>query len=132
MGKRADELGHVGPGGGQLDVSLVGVEPAVGDVVADRPVEQQRLLGHVGDGGAQVGLGDPGDVLPVEQDPPAVEVGEPQQQPGEAGLARARVADQADPLAWLDAQVQPVEQSVGRTRMSERDVFEPDLAGPDP
>ncbi|MGH3671311.1 MAG: hypothetical protein ACRDSH_11845, partial [Pseudonocardiaceae bacterium] len=45
---------------------------------------------------------------------------ETQQQPGEAGLARAGVADQADPFARLDAQVQPVEQGVARASVSKR------------
>ena len=45
-GQRGDEVvGADGPGR-RLDLGVGGVGPAVGDVVADRAREQERLLGH--------------------------------------------------------------------------------------
>lgn len=44
-----DELGRVGGFGGLPYLGVVGVQTAEGDVLAQRPVEHQRVLGYVGD-----------------------------------------------------------------------------------
>jgi hypothetical protein len=43
-----DELGRVG-GFGLPYLGVVGVQTAEGDVLAQRPVEHQRVMGYVGD-----------------------------------------------------------------------------------
>jgi hypothetical protein len=52
--------------------------PAIGDVVADRAVQQRIILRHHADLGSQAILRDMVDVLPVDQDAPAFERIEPQ------------------------------------------------------
>jgi hypothetical protein len=44
-----DELGRVGGFGRLRHLGVVGVQTAEGDVLAQRPVEHQRVLGYVGD-----------------------------------------------------------------------------------
>jgi hypothetical protein len=44
-----DELGCAGGFGGLAHLGVVGIQTAEGDVLAKRPVEDQRVLGHVGD-----------------------------------------------------------------------------------
>ena len=110
-----------------------GTGTAVGDVVRDRAVEQQRLLGDVGDRAAQRGLGDVAQVLAVDPDGARVDVGEPQQQAGQRRLAAARVADQPDLLARGDGQGEVLEQRVlAGPVVGEGDVVELDRAGSTP
>ena len=86
-----------------------GVGPAVGDVLGDGAMEQQRLLRHVGDTAAQALLGDLGHVLPVDQDPAFLDVTQAQQQLGERGLTGSAHAHKPDALACGDVQLEVVE-----------------------
>jgi hypothetical protein len=55
---------------------------------------------------AQAFLADLGDVLPIDQDPPALHVVQAQQQVDQGRFAGAGRPDQADFLAGLDVQVE--------------------------
>ena len=66
---------------------------AIGDIVADRVVEQHRVLRDDADRGAQARLRDLGDILAVDRDAPAGRVVEAEEQPRERRLARARRPD---------------------------------------
>jgi len=57
-----------GRGSGFPHLRFAGAGPAIGDVLADRAVQQRGVLGHHGDVGAQALLGHAGDVLAVDQD----------------------------------------------------------------
>ena len=85
-----------------LDLGLDRVGPAVGDVVADRAVQERGVLRHHGDLPPQRILRHAGDVLAVDQDAPALEVVQAQQQRGDRGLAGAARADEPDLLAGRD------------------------------
>src|SRR5216683_376708 len=60
-----DEVERVGARRGIADLGLAGLRPAIAYVVADRAVEQRRVLRHHGDAGTQALLRDAGDVLAV-------------------------------------------------------------------
>ncbi len=85
--QQGDEPVGVRGDGGRPDGLLGGLGPAVGDVVADRAVDEQRLLEHDGDVAAQAGPGQVAQVVAVEQHPPGRRVERAQQQPGQRGLA---------------------------------------------
>ena len=68
---KARSLSHVGLARGPASIA---------DVVAERVVEQHRILRHHADGVAQGGLGDTGDILAVDRDAPAVRLVEAEQQ----------------------------------------------------
>ncbi len=89
-----------------------GVGPGEGDVVADRPVEQERLLGHHTELATQRGDGDVAQVVAVEQHRPRVQVVEAGDQLGDGGLARAGRAHEGDRLARFDVQVDVVEHGL--------------------
>ncbi len=61
-----DEFVDLGQPRRFLDLGIAGADPAIGDVVADRVVEQHRVLRNDADGGAQARLRDVADVLPVD------------------------------------------------------------------
>ena len=92
---------------------LAGIRPPVADVIADRAVQQARVLCHHGDDVAQAVLRDRADVLPVDGDPTALDVEEAQQQVDQRRLARARVPDQPDFLTRPDRQVQVLHHCFG-------------------
>src|SRR5262249_3317540 len=94
----------------QLLVRRLG--PAVADVLGDRTVEQRSLLRDHRDRLAQAFLGDAGDVLPVDQDAPALRIVEALQQREKRRLAGAGRTDDADVLARLQAQVEILEDRV--------------------
>ena len=84
---------------------LVGrVEPAVGDVLADRAVEQPRVLEDHPERPAEVVAGQVAGVDAVDRDPPAVELVEAHQQVDERRLAGAGRPDDRDGLAGLDVE----------------------------
>ncbi len=105
-----------------------GVGPAVGDVFADRAVEQGGVLGHHGDGPTQGLLGHPRDVLAVDQDAPLLDVVEPLDQLDEGGLARACRSHQRHPLARRDQQREVPVQGLRLAPIGEGHVLEGDLA----
>ncbi len=70
---------------------------------------------------------DRGDVLPVDEDSPLLEVVQPQEQRRDGGLAGAAGAHEPDLLAGPDGQVEILDDAVLAPVM-ERDVLEPHLA----
>ena len=98
-----------GSGGGE-DVLFGGVGTPVGDVVADRPLEEPGVLQHHPDLGAQVLAPQPGDVDAVEGDAPGVEVVEPHDEVDQRGLAGAGRSDDGNRLTRLDAEAHVLDQ----------------------
>ena len=84
------------------------VGAAIGDVFRDRAMEQQRLLRHIGDRAAQALLRAGGDVLPVNEDAPVLDVGKTEQQLRERGFPRAGKPHQANALPRRDMQIEAV------------------------
>ncbi len=109
-------------------ISLVGgVGTAEGDVVADRPAQQHRLLQDEADLAAESVQPVVADVAAVDADGAGVEVAEPRDEADERRLAAAGGTDDADGLARLDG-----EGDVAQHRpfgvVTECDVLEFDLA----
>src|SRR5690606_31626552 len=90
VGQRLDEVADPGEARGFLDLRLACVRSAVGDVVADRVVEEPRVLRSDADRGTYRLLRRRADVLPVDRDAPAVNVVEAKQQPADRRLACPR------------------------------------------
>ena len=99
-----------------------------GEVVEDRPREQERLLRHDPELRAQRARLDVAQVVAVDQDPPLGRVVEARGELRERRLARARRADQRDRLAGRDVQVDVRQGGLGARRVGERDVVERELA----
>ena len=92
VGQAEDELvAPGGPGGGD-DLVAGGVGPAVGDVLGDRAVEQERLLQHDADVAAVFFHGKGADVDAVDQDRAFGHVVEAADQVDQRGLARPAAA----------------------------------------
>jgi len=94
-----DELVRFGAPGRGDHPFVGGVRTAVDDVVAHRAVQQRRVLRNHADLRPETRLRDSGDVLAVDQDPPALDVVEAQQQVDNRALAGAGAPDEADLLA---------------------------------
>ena len=90
-------------------------------------MQQRGILRHHGDMGAQALLGDAGDVLAIDQDAPALQLEEAQQHVDQGRLAGARLADQPDPLARRDREID-VLQHAARRAIAETHVLEADGA----
>ena len=113
---------------GALDLLVRCVGTAVGDVVADGPGEEERLLGHVPESPpvrveVEVGHRDP-----VDEHPAGVGVVEARHQLHQGGLARAGLADQRDRLARCHLEVDAVQRLPSGTRVREVHVLEADRA----
>jgi len=91
--------------GRRLDLRIGGVGPAVGDVVADRGVEEVALLGDHPDGRGDAGLGEPAQVGTVEGDRAPRRVVQPRHQVADRRLAGTAGADDRGELAGGDAEV---------------------------
>ena len=91
----------------------VGLGPAVGDVVADGPGEQERLLGHVAELAAEGVQVERAQVVAVDAHAALVGVVEAGEQLHHGRLAGAGLADQGDRLAGGDVQVDAA-QRLGR------------------
>ena len=87
-------------GGDHRFVARVG--PAIADVLADRAVQQGRILRDHPDLLAQGVLCRRGDVLPIDQDPPALDVVEAQEQIDQCRLACARPARPFRPAVAIE------------------------------
>jgi hypothetical protein len=83
-----------------LDLGLVGVRAAEGDVVGDRAAEQERLLGHDPHLRAQRVRRHVAQVVAVDEHAPVGWVVEARDELGEGRLARARGADERHRLPW--------------------------------
>ena len=94
-----DELAAVRRVRGLPDLVVAGLGARVADVLDQRAVEQRDVLRHDRDGLAQALLRDLGDVLPVDQDAPRLDVVEALQEREERGFAAAGGADETDALA---------------------------------
>jgi len=79
-----------------VDSVAVGLEAAVGDVLGDGPVEQERFLGDVAHGPAQVRHREVAHVVTIESDRPTVGVVEANEQANERRLAAPGRADDTD------------------------------------
>ncbi len=112
---------------GAFNLGLRGLRRAIGDVVADRAVQQRRILGHHADMGAQAFLRHLGDVLAVDQDMPALEVVEAQEEIDDGRLAGARRPDQADLFTRPDGEGKVVDRG-RRLAIAKGDVVEADFA----
>ena len=123
----ADELVRMRELRRRDDLRLGRVGAAVADVVADRAMQQRRVLGHHGDVRAQRFLGDRGNILTIDQDAPALQIEEAQQQVDQGRLAGAGAADQADLFARRNMQRQALDDS-GLATVAELHVVEHDLA----
>src|SRR5258708_7178221 len=105
-----DEFMRVGKPCRLFDRRHGGAGPAIGDVLRQRTVKQDRLLLHDGDLAAQRLLRRPRDILAVDQDPPPGDVVKPLHPFYECGLAGSAAPDQADAFAGADVHRQPVIQ----------------------
>ncbi len=115
LGQVADEL--VGPGGSRrrLDFGEVGVGTPVGDVVADRHREQERLVEHDADVGPQtLARVRSRTSWPSIENGPAGDVVEAGEQSGHRRLARAGPAHQGHRLARAQVQVEVRRAPAGR------------------
>src|SRR5205085_8173448 len=88
------------------DRLLGGIRMAIPNVAADRAVQQRGVLRHHADLRPQAFLGQPGDVLAVDQDATALRPVEAEQQMHEGRFSGAGAADQADPLARRDVELE--------------------------
>ena len=84
------------------DRRAAGVGPAIGNVVGNRPGEQERLLQHHRDLLSQAAALDLAQVPPVDGDRPLGDIVEAQEEVDQGGLAAAAVANDADQLPGLD------------------------------
>ncbi len=127
-----DEIGDEAVGMGEarraLDLVVAGIELAVGDVVADRAVQQRGVLRHHADLGAQAVLRHPRDVLPVDQDAAAFEVVQAQQQRHDGRLAGPARAHEPDLLPRRHPQREVVENAAALLAVMEPHPLEADLA----
>jgi hypothetical protein len=103
------------------------IGPAVTNVLADRAVQQRRILRDHADLLAQALLRRQRDVLPVNQDAPALDVVEAQHEIDQRRLAGAGTPDQTDLFARLDRQREVVDHAASLA-VVEPDVLEPDGA----
>ena len=94
---------------GGVDLGVGGVAAADAHVVADRPGEQEALLGHDAHVPAQVGEGDVAEVDAADAHRAVGRVVEPGHELGHRRLAGAGRADDGQPLARLDPQRHVVE-----------------------
>ena len=126
-----DEIEGVRARGRLAHLGLARLGPAVADVVADRPMQQRRVLRHHRDVAAQALLGHMRDVLAVDQDATALEFIEAQQQIDERRFPRAGPPDQTDALARSDREIDAVEHAACGA-VAEPDILETDPALLDP
>ena len=122
QGHRLNEVQGVGRLGRGEDFGLAGVRPAVGDVVAHRVVEEDRLLGHHGDLVAQGGQGETTDVDAVDGDRPAARVEKARDEVDQGRLASPAHPHQGQDLAFGHRQIDPFENPC--VIVAEPDVFE--------
>ena len=128
LGQAQDEVVRIGKPRRLFDRLHSSARPAIGDVLRERAVKQDRLLLHDRDLAAQRLLRRQRDVLPVDQDAAARHVVEPLHQLDESGLAGAGAADEADPFTGTDRHRQSVIKRRAMAAVMERDVVEHDLA----
>ena len=104
--------------------SIGGVGPAVGDVVADRDREEERLVLDDADRGAQRAERHVAHVVAVDLDGPAGHVVEPREEPGDRRLARAGLARRSRPTRRAATSKLRSSRIVGARAVREGDVAE--------
>ena len=115
----------VGRLGGLDDLLFGHVLAAVCDVLADRAVEQPRVLEDHPERRTQLVARHLAAVDPVDGDPATVDLVEPHQQVDQGRLARAGRSDDGDHLARLHDEVEVLdERHLGQ--VAERNTFELD------
>ncbi|MPM25386.1 hypothetical protein SDC9_71877 [bioreactor metagenome] len=130
LGQAHHEVMDFRGSGGRDDLGLGGAGAAIGDVVADRIVEQHGVLRHHADRVVQALLGDVAEVLPVDPDRAAGDVVEAEEKPPDRRLARARGADQCHALPRRHGQRDPLQDRPVRV-IGEFHRVETDLAAGD-
>ena len=118
--KAGDHLGQAGPGRGLGHVLVRGVRSRVGDVVAQRGAEQERVVGHQGDLVAQRLQVHVADVDSVDRDLPLIDVVQAWDEHDQRGLARAGGADHGHRPAGGHVQVDLAEYLGVRAVVAER------------
>src|SRR5262249_35225300 len=68
---------------------------------------------HLPPVGTQIGLAEPGDVVPVERDPAAGRLDEPQDRAADGRFSTAGFADEAESLAGSDREAYPIDRKDG-------------------
>ena len=106
IGKGRNKLIGTGFSHGCPEFIVGGVRLAIQQVVADRTVQQRRVLSDHSDLFAQAFLRHFGDILTVYQNFPALQVIQAQKQVYQRRFARPGRSDQADFFAGFDHQVQ--------------------------
>ena len=136
----ADEGVGLGAAGRLFDLLEARLGPRVGDVLGDAGGEQEAVVGDEGDLAAQAADVDLAHVGAVDEHRALARVVEAGDQRHQAGLARARGADQGDRAARLDLEVDPLQRvdrlfavrPRARARRPELVVGERDAAHLDP
>ena len=86
FGQRHDEIVDLGVFGRLLNLGTCGVIAAIGDVVIDRVVKQNRILRHHADCAMQAGLGDIAQVLIINVKAALTHIIKTEQQPPNRGF----------------------------------------------
>ncbi len=118
VGHGVNDLERIG-GAKRLEHDLVrDLGEAIGDVLADGPLEQHRLLRHHRDSGAEGAQVEALHVDPVEQQPSAGRPKEAEHDIEQRRLARPGGADEGDGLAGRDGEIDAVERGSPRLARS--------------
>ncbi len=112
--------------GSILNVALGCALAPVGDVVADRVVEQDRVLGDDADRGAEAPLGYAGDVLAIDANAPGGRVVEAVEEPGDGRLAGAGRTDDRAARPRRDVEIETLQNLAARV-VAEAQVLEADV-----
>ena len=107
--QRGDHVPDLRVAAGRFHLRRRGVRPGVAQVLADRHVEEVRVLGNDADVGAQRVLGEVAHVVAVEPHGARGDVVEPWDERGDRALAGTRWADERKRLAGLDHEGDVVE-----------------------
>ena len=126
---RLDDLERVRVAQGGEHPVVAHLAEAVGDVLADRALEEHRLLRHDGHEPAERAQVELLHVDAVEQHPPAGRPQEAEHEVEERRLAGARRADERDRLARPDLERHVVERRRDAEVVAVVDVLEPQVAG---
>src|SRR5690242_16435 len=105
------------------DLGIGGIGFAEQDVVADRAMQQGRILRHHTDAAAQAFLADIPDVLAADKDTAALDIVKTEQQVDERRLAGAGAADYAEFLPGPDIEGQVFDKAAAAA-IVECDVLE--------
>src|SRR6185369_12959238 len=124
----AHEVIDAGQSRGAEERVLVHVRRTQSDVVLHRTEEEMRILQHAADRLPEIGRVELTDVGAVHQHRAVGGLEQAHDQALDRGLARTDTADDADALAWIDAERDAVESRGLRIRILEDDVAELDPA----